>query len=319
MIIYQNLLYKREKINYNKSSKEKKGGDTVRYGQLGTRFHYNNVYSDDPLTLSQLKLLQIGELCLEAGFEMAPHAQFCHEISYVVSGKGHFILDGVAQKVTAGDVIVTPHSGVHAIVADEDDELDFCFLGFDFIESGSPLAERYFDAVKTAQRVGSRRRDLYECYRRAMDELSRREQPDRLMIESYLAQIVMLACRPDENERPAFDGDGQKSDIGRTVYLAMKYIDRNIDKALTVAGVAESMGYSPYYLSHLFKAKMHQTLQSYIAGKKMERAQKLMQLKRYSVTEIAEMLSYLNIQTFSRLFKKTTGLSPTAYMAQLPR
>lgn len=288
----------------------------MKYRRLGTRFHYNNFYRENQMDLTQLRLIQIGEICLEAGFELESHAQFCHEVSYIVSGKGRFILDGEEQRVTAGDVIVTPHHGVHTIVADEDDELDFCFLGFDFTDTASPLAQRYFASVKETQRLGQKQRDLYDGYLHAMEELYRRETPDRLLLETYLIQIIVLACRAEESAPAAYDTDEHKSDIGRTVYLVMKYIDRNIDKPLTVASVADSMGYSTYYLSHLFKAKMHRTLQSYIAVKKIERAQKLMQRGRHSVTEIAEMLSYLNIQTFSRSFKKTTGMSPSEYMAQ---
>lgn len=286
--------------------------------RIGARFHYDNVYGGNRLELKSLKLIQIGELCLEAGFEYEPHQQHCNEISYIVSGKGEFVHNGVGVNVATGDIIITPKRGVHAIRASESDALDYCYLGFEFAEDDSEIADRYFKTVSDIQVIKPVRHDIYERFRNVMFEIYRRKELDKMMVESYLVQIIVLACRKSQKYDEIYE-EGQKSDIGRTAYLIMEYIDQNIEKKLTVASVAENLGYSTFYASHLFKAKMHRTLQEYITTQKIEKAKKLLSLDRYSVTAVSEKLSFLNLQTFSRSFKRETGMSPTQYIEKIKK
>jgi YesN/AraC family two-component response regulator len=94
----------------------------------------------------------------------------------------------------------------------------------------------------------------------------------------------------------------------------MKYVDLNIEKPLTVHGIAESLGYSIYHISHTFKEKTNITLQDYIANKKTEKAKEMMLRGRLTLTEIADKLGYMSIQSFSRSFKKKEGVSPSEYI-----
>ena len=52
---------------------------------LGVRFYYDNSFLSSPVKLRNFELVQIGEMCLEAGFEVPTHKQPCYEISYIFS------------------------------------------------------------------------------------------------------------------------------------------------------------------------------------------------------------------------------------------
>lgn len=52
---------------------------------------------------------------------------------------------------------------------------------------------------------------------------------------------------------------------------------------------------------------------NYVTNKKMERAKSLLMNKDLSITEIANILSYKDINYFSGLFKKQVGMSPQKY------
>lgn len=77
--------------------------------------------------------------------------------------------------------------------------------------------------------------------------------------------------------------------------------------------MAEELGYSPSYLSHLFRAKMGITLQQYINHKKFEASVELLRDDKYSITQITSDLNYGTIQSFCKMFRKTAGCSPTEY------
>jgi len=42
-------------------------------------------------------------------------------------------------------------------------------------------------------------------------------------------------------------------------------------------------------------------------------AKKLLREKQHTVSQISDMMGYSSVHTFSRAFKKATGLSPVAY------
>ena len=59
------------------------------------------------------------------------------------------------------------------------------------------------------------------------------------------------------------------------------------------------------------------TLQHYLNEKKIESAAELIKSSGLSITEIAEKLHFDSIQSFSRIFKRITGVSPSHYARNL--
>lgn len=94
---------------------------------------------------------------------------------------------------------------------------------------------------------------------------------------------------------------------------AMNYIRRNYNNDLSLEKVAQSIYISPYYLSHLFKEELNITFVEYLTMVRMEEAKKLLSDPSMSVLAIASEVGYEDASYFSKVFKKTTGLSPNQY------
>ncbi len=90
--------------------------------------------------------------------------------------------------------------------------------------------------------------------------------------------------------------------------------DDLINKGLpTVAYVAESLNLSPKYLSSLLKLLTGQHTQQHIHEKLIEKAKEKLSTTNLSVSEIAYQLGFEHIQSFSKLFKTKTNLSPVEF------
>jgi AraC-like DNA-binding protein len=81
----------------------------------------------------------------------------------------------------------------------------------------------------------------------------------------------------------------------------------------TVNDVADLLHISPKYLSSLLRTHTGQNTQHYIHEKLIERAKERISTSNLSMSEIAYELGFEHLQSFSRLFKAKTRLSPLEF------
>jgi AraC family transcriptional regulator, transcriptional activator of pobA len=92
--------------------------------------------------------------------------------------------------------------------------------------------------------------------------------------------------------------------------------DELISKGLpTVKLLAEQLNVSPNYLSALMKTLTGQSTQQHIQDKLIEKAKEQLSTTALSVSEIAYNLGFGHPQSFSKLFKIKTSMSPLEFRA----
>ena len=80
--------------------------------------------------------------------------------------------------------------------------------------------------------------------------------------------------------------------------------------------IAALLGYSPKYMSRLFKQKTGSNFNVYRTKIKMEKAKGYLLNTDHRIKNIAFDIGYENSESFVRTFKKQTGLTPTEYRKQ---
>ena len=81
----------------------------------------------------------------------------------------------------------------------------------------------------------------------------------------------------------------------------------------SVQSIAESLAVSPNYLSSLLKTLTGQSTQQHVHNKLIEKAKEKLSVTNLSVSEIAYELGFEHPQSFSKLFKTKTNLSPMEF------
>ena len=95
---------------------------------------------------------------------------------------------------------------------------------------------------------------------------------------------------------------------------AIEYIDNNFLSVNIDCNILSDLcGVSYSYFKRLFIMKFGISPIKYITKKKIMYACDLLISNKYSVSEIAEIIGYENVYYFSRVFKETTGMSPTEF------
>jgi len=81
----------------------------------------------------------------------------------------------------------------------------------------------------------------------------------------------------------------------------------------SVAHIAETLNISPGYLSGLLKSLTGQNTQQHLHNKLIELAKEKLSTTNLSISEIAYELGFEHLQSFSKLFKTKTSLSPMEF------
>ncbi|THU40242.1 helix-turn-helix transcriptional regulator [Niastella caeni] len=81
----------------------------------------------------------------------------------------------------------------------------------------------------------------------------------------------------------------------------------------TVQYIASALNVSPNYLSSLLKVLTGQSTQQHIHNKLIEKAKEKLSTTNLTVSEIAYELGFEHSQSFSKLFKSKTNLSPLQF------
>ena len=104
---------------------------------------------------------------------------------------------------------------------------------------------------------------------------------------------------------------GLYGDKGVTKSICL--MKKNLSGRLTLAGMAGQAGLSVSRFSELFRKQTGHSPVDYLIRLKIQRASQLLASTPVRIKEIAAICGWTNPFYFSRIFKKTTGLSPKAY------
>ena len=82
---------------------------------------------------------------------------------------------------------------------------------------------------------------------------------------------------------------------------------------LSVSKIAEEFGVERRRFAYLFEQHTGMNPSNYLTEYRIRRSKELLKYDDSPVAEIAECVGYVDCFYFSRVFKKCTGMSPTAY------
>lgn len=98
------------------------------------------------------------------------------------------------------------------------------------------------------------------------------------------------------------------------VKKAVDYIHLHIENPLTLHEIAATIHVNPSHLSRKFKAETTMNIIDYINQKRVEEAKLYLQRGNVSITEIAFLVGFNDLNYFSRVFKKMTSFTPSQYI-----
>jgi len=94
---------------------------------------------------------------------------------------------------------------------------------------------------------------------------------------------------------------------------AIQFMEQNLGKKLSLDEIAEAAGYSPSYLTTLFRKKTGYSPSSYFSHLKITKACEYLDFSKVKIKEISFLMGYSDPYYFSKDFQKKMGISPRNY------
>lgn len=242
-----------------------------------------------------------GEDCFHT---RRPQGRKDYQLLYVAAGTAWFEIDGNRQPVHAGSMILyRPFEPQHYEYYGQDGP-EIYWVHFTGGQVEHILEEYRIRGTLQCKRVDACSR----LFQNMIRELKNCAPGFQDLLAMYLRQILILIWREGLSERSHTE---QK--FREQMEQAIRYFTDNLDQQISIENYAGSIGMSVSWFLRCFKAYTRQSPKQYITALRINNAVNLLENTNYPVSQIAAMVGYDDPFYFSRLFRKTKGVSPSSY------
>ncbi|MFV0279068.1 MAG: AraC family transcriptional regulator [Parahaliea sp.] len=225
---------------------------------------------------------------------------------YCVEGHGRLRLDDTRYPIATGDLVLLPQGLAHSYTAARGEPWTLYWVHFQGVSSGLFMEYMGYRNGRPVTRVG-----LAPALATAFHSLlsvARTGYSSRAFINAanqlrHLCTQFALAANREQASHPA----------GLDLEALQAYMQDNIHQGLELDDLAAVAHLSKYHFSGRYKALTGYSPIKHFLHMKIEYACQLLDSSDLSVKAIATAVGYQDPLYFSRLFRKTMGLSPRDY------
>lgn len=235
------------------------------------------------------------------------------ELLYVKEGEYEILYESKNITLQAGEVCIVPTGKVHAIRAlTQQGQYWSISFSMDLITMTSShyFQQQLVNPLRSGTLVVPKKLTL------AMSEtpkaiaaleavLTGSKDEKFLGIISFWLAVLPLCTIGATNQESAHGHSA--------VEACIRYMHTNYASKITLEELAEYVHLHPNYLCGLFKSHAGVTIFEYLSQVRLREAQRLFRQESHSVSQVAEMCGFNDIDHFAKKFKANTGATPTAF------
>lgn len=222
---------------------------------------------------------------------MAAHPIAYYDLTLVLSGSLTYLIDGKEVVLKSGDAILMLPGSIRERRA-ATDSTDY--VSFNFITTS-----RFALPLHIEDALHSDALFLISAF----DKINGRSYLDHKEENEHLVACLLLVL---ENRVKA-------RGIHPLVRTIMKYVHSHLGERITLEDIGRETFFSPIYCDTLFKKETGHSIIDYAIEKRIDEAKRLLLEGAVPLSAVAEDLGFHDYNYFSRVFKKRSGYTPSAY------
>jgi AraC-like DNA-binding protein len=260
------------------------------------------------------------------------HAHEYIQICYVNKGSCMHKVGNSRYKIVNGDIFIIPPAVYHLLESIPDKEVEiyecefmseFINEKFDNLDYNSGLFDfTYIEPFLVAENNVRPKLHLSvdirikveEIFRGMIEELDNKKDNYKHCLKADLLKLLILLGR----EYSSTDHENEYSNkliikYREAVIHTIKYINDNYMNDLKLSDICRFSMMSQTYFSNLFKQLTQMTFIEYINSLRMNKTMQLLKDNEKSIKDICNYVGYNSITNLNRIFKKSTGITPSTY------
>lgn len=234
-----------------------------------------------------------------------------HVLIYCMDGNGWFECNGSRHAVAPNTYFILPPDVPHSYGANAESPWSIYWIHF----SGR-LAAAYAPQCAVPHTVSPGVKSRIDARTRLFEEileaLNSGFNIDNIRYALSVFHHYLGTLRYLDEYRNA-GTDTRDADI---VNVAVHYMGENIERTMSLEQLSSFIGFSPSYLSTVFKTRTGHAPMAYFNLLKMRRACDLLDRTDMKICNICHKVGISDPYYFSRIFTKIMGLSPSAYRSR---
>lgn len=240
-------------------------------------------------------------------YSFGPETRDHFIIHYILDGKGEFTVNNNTYKLGKKDGFLIRPGEETYYKADDKDPWIYMWIGFNGIKAETYLKYANLDENNHIFKY-EKDSSLKKCILEILS-LNIMNNSNRLKIDGLLYLFIGNLI---ENNK-YMDKENSNTQVDEYINISIDFINNNYSNNIKVTDIANYVGLNRSYFSNLFTKKIGISPQEYLLSLKMERACNLLTNLQLSIGDVARQVGYEDQLTFSKIFKKSKGVSPKLY------
>lgn len=268
------------------------------------RYLYNNPNIDDAMYL-----YSCGFDTTKPGHVYGPTVRSGYMLHYIISGSGIFTSGGHTWPLHKGDLFFIEPGRQIKYEASRSTHWAFFWMGF----RGS-LVEKYLQRCMLSASnpvFNETEAGIVKNLFSEIIEVSILEQETDILLNAKLMEVLYQLCL-------YFPKTPAKKGIERNkiAVQSLQYIRNHYDTAMKIEDVAAYFNIDRTWLHRQFRKEFAMSPKAYLTKLRMNKAAELLINTRFPIATIAISVGYQDPLLFSKIFRHTTGLSPSDFRQQ---
>jgi AraC-like DNA-binding protein len=244
-----------------------------------------------------------------------PHRHEYEELLIITSGRPDNYIDFLNETVDAPVVIYVAQGKVHEFIPDPETRGWCIRYRNDIIpESNFHFYSNYLDRIAFAFNPGTCKQQIGILCELILSEFTHHpESPD---IYRHLFLALLAKLETDGQHHLPIEQE-TRSPRQNTFKSFLSILERNYKRNEGVAFYADQMNTSVRNLNHLTSKVFGKSVSELIETRKLIEARRLLLGTSQTISEIGFALGYNEKSYFTRVFRKKTGITPSAFRATM--
>lgn len=220
-----------------------------------------------------------------------------HELYFIIGGKSAFHVNGESFTAHANDIVYIPGGSVREAHTFKGSPMHTFAVNFHWLNDNHVLLP--FEIVMKNKMNNDILSYLKELNHLQTNKTSLCTFKQRAVFMLLLNQLFHLYYYKTQ------------TNVDPRIKRVLDYIDLHFSENVEIDTLAHMTNLHAVYLGKLFKDNTGFTIKAYLNRVRINQAEQLLTIGKYSVSEVAEQCGFQDIFYFSKVFKKTKGYAPS--------